>query len=72
MRLAGVVPAVVLFWLVIGVLAVWQHGAGREITLSSPDCSGMVTAALTVGAGPLNYLGVHPRVTGCRMPDYAP
>ncbi len=58
--------AVVLIWLVIGVLAAAQ----RDYFSSSDDadCSKVGDTVLTVVAGPLNYVGVNPKVE-CTTPE---
>ena len=55
----------VVIWLVIGAVAVSQRGYFG----SSPEnCAGVATIAVTVVAGPMNYLGVNPKIT-CRLPQ---
>ena len=63
MRIGSVV---VLIWLVIGVLAAAQ----RDYFSSSEDanCSKVGDAVLTIVAGPLNYVGVNPKVE-CETPE---
>jgi hypothetical protein len=51
--------AVVVVWLLIGVLAVFQRG----YLSGSNSCAHVGTVALTVVAGPLNYVGVNPKVS---------
>jgi hypothetical protein len=53
------VAAVVLVWLLIGVVAVFQRG---YLGSSSNSCAHVGTVAVTVVAGPLNYAGVNPKV----------
>lgn len=62
-----IVTALVVLWLLIGVLASWQRGyfAGR----SDPDCERVSTIAVSVIAGPLNYVGVNPKVEECDLPE---
>lgn len=57
---------VVVVWLLIGLLAAGQRNylTGRDQT-----CATLGTIAVTVLAGPLNYLGVNPKVTDCRLPQ---
>ena len=62
MRLIAVI---VLLWLLVGVLAAFQRG---YITNSSQSCAHFSTVAVTVVAGPLNYVGVNPKV-GCTVPQ---
>lgn len=59
--------AIVVIWLIIGVLATWQRGyfTGDE----DPDCARATTIAITVVAGPLNYVGVNPKVEECDLPE---
>lgn len=47
-----------LVWLLIGVAAAYQ----RDYLSGEVDCAKAGTVALTVVAGPLNYLGVNPKV----------
>ncbi len=57
---------VVVVWLVIGALAAAQRGYfsdDRDVS-----CKTFGDTALTVVAGPLNYVGVNPKVE-CRTPQ---
>lgn len=63
------VTIVVLVWLIIGVIAAWQRGYFTQTTQS---CTSSATTAVTVIAGPLNYLGVNPAVTDCTVPQPSP
>lgn len=47
-----------VLWLVIGVAAAFQRGYLN----GDVDCAKGSTIALTVVAGPLNYVGVNPKV----------
>jgi len=60
-----IVVAVVVVWLLIGVVAVFQRGYFGS---SSQSCAHLGTVAVTVVAGPLNYLGVNPKVN-CVVPQ---
>jgi hypothetical protein len=56
----GLVGFIVLVWLLIGVLAAYQRGYfGDDRDVS---CKDFGDTALTIVAGPLNYLGVNPKV----------
>lgn len=56
MRIGSLLAAV---WLVVGVLATAQrHYFDRTDT----NCAHLGTVALTVVAGPLNYVGANPKV----------
>ena len=61
-RLVGLL---VVIWLAIGVVAVGQRGYFGS---SPQNCAGAATVAVTVVAGPMNYLGVNPKVK-CRFPQ---
>jgi hypothetical protein len=67
MRNARIGVILVVVWLFIGFLAVWQRGyfGGRE----SPDCERASTIVVTGVAGPLNYAGVNPKVDKCDLPQ---
>jgi hypothetical protein len=63
MRIGSVV---VLIWLIIGVVAAAQ----RDYFTSSgdADCAKVSDTVLTIIAGPLNYMGVNPKVD-CKTPE---
>ncbi|MCD4534586.1 hypothetical protein LRP67_10880 [Nocardioides sp. cx-169] len=57
---------IVILWLVIGAAAAFQRGYfGDDRDVS---CKTFGDTALTVVAGPLNYLGVNPKVD-CKTPQ---
>jgi hypothetical protein len=62
---SGIVAALVLIWLVIGVIAAGQRGYYKG---SDQTCAKASTIAVTIVAGPLNYLGVNPKVS-CNLPQ---
>ncbi len=49
-----------LVWLLIGAIAGGQRGYYRG---HSANCAKVATVAATVLAGPLNYAGMHPRIS---------
>ena len=62
----SLIGLVVLAWLVIGVVAAGQRGYfgdDRDV-----DCKELSDTALTIVAGPLNYMGVNPKVK-CEVPE---
>ena len=63
MRIGSVL---IVLWLLIGVLAAYQRDyfSGKEA-----NCARAGTIAVTIVAGPLNYLGVDPRVEKCKVPQ---
>lgn len=66
MRGGGLVGVLVLVWLLVGVLAAWQRDYFQSADTS---CATAGTIAATVVAGPLNYGGLNPKVTDCRLPE---
>ncbi len=61
MRIVGVI---VVVWLVIGVIAAVQRD---YFSGSDTNCSEVGDISLTIVAGPLNYVGVNPKVD-CEAP----
>lgn len=66
MRGRGVIGAIVLVWLLIGVFAAFQRDYFKG---GSTSCATAGNIALTVVAGPLNYAGVNPQVKDCHVPQ---
>ncbi len=64
-RMRRLLGLLVVIWLAIGAVAVGQRGYFGS---SPQNCAGAATVAVTVVAGPLNYLGVNPKIT-CRLPQ---
>jgi hypothetical protein len=56
----GLISLLVVIWLVIGVVAAFQRGYfGDDRDVS---CKSFGDTALTIVAGPLNYIGVNPKI----------
>lgn len=64
-----IISLLVLVWLIIGAVAAGQRGYYSD---SPTNCAGVGTIALTVVAGPLNYVGLNPKVTDCELPQPSP
>jgi hypothetical protein len=64
--IAGVIA---LIWLIIGALAAAQRGYFDGDDADS--CAEAGTIAVTMIAGPLNYVGVNPTVD-CEVPEPSP
>ncbi|WNG83277.1 hypothetical protein C6A86_006320 [Mycobacterium sp. ITM-2016-00316] len=62
----GLIGTLVLIWLLIGVFAAFQRD---YFDSGAANCATAGTIALTVVAGPLNYGGVNPKVTDCKLPE---
>ena len=63
MRFVGLL---VVVWLIVGAVAAYQRG---YFTNAAQNCASAGTIALTVIAGPLNYVGVNPKVTTAKCPS---
>lgn len=63
MRIASVLLVV---WLAIGAIAAGQR---NYFSGSSASCAKAGTIAVTILAGPLNYVGVNPKIRACRVPQ---
>ncbi|MBV8431338.1 MAG: hypothetical protein JO244_09265 [Solirubrobacterales bacterium] len=57
MRIGGLI---LVIWLIIGAIAAGQRG---YYSTSSASCAGTGTTLATIAAGPLNYVGVNPKVS---------
>jgi len=67
-RAGSVGGVIILIWLIIGALAAGQRGYFGG---SNTNCAKAGTIAVTVIAGPLNYLGVNPKIK-CEVPKPSP
>lgn len=55
----------VVVWLVIGALAAVQRD---YFSGSDANCAKVSTIAVTIVAGPLNYVGLNPKIRDCETP----
>jgi hypothetical protein len=56
---------IIVIWLIIGAVAAGQRGYfGR----SNDNCAEVGTVLVTIVAGPLNYIGVNPKIN-CEAPQ---
>jgi hypothetical protein len=62
----NLIGIIVIVWLVIGVIAVFQRGYVTHT--QSASCRSGADVAVTIVAGPLNYAGVNPKVN-CHVPQ---
>ncbi len=65
-RFSGVIGVIVVIWLVIGAFAALQRGYFGDA--KNVDCKKVGDTVLTIVAGPLNYVGVNPKVE-CKVPQ---
>jgi hypothetical protein len=56
---------VLLMWLIIGAIAAGQRG---YYNWTPGNCTQAGTIVATIAAGPLNYIGVNPKVS-CHAPS---
>lgn len=63
MRLGSVL---VVLWLLIGLLAAYQR---HYLQQNNDSCAKAGTVVLTIVAGPLNYVGLNPKVHNCTVPQ---
>jgi hypothetical protein len=57
-------PIIIVIWLIIGAIAAGQRG---YYSGSVGSCTKAGTIVVTILAGPLNYIGVNPKVD-CAIP----
>ena len=63
----GILSLVVVVWLVIGAVAAFQRGYfGDDRDVS---CKTAGDTVLTIVAGPLNYMGVNPKIKCGNVPE---
>jgi hypothetical protein len=60
------VGTILVIWLIIGALAAFQRG---YFSSANTNCAGVSTSVVTILAGPLNYIGVNPKVECPKVPQ---
>jgi hypothetical protein len=63
---ARIVPVLLVLWLIIGALAAGQR---HYFSGGVENCAKTGTILLTIIAGPLNYVGLNPKVESCEVPQ---
>jgi len=63
---APILGLVLALWLIIGAIAAGQR---NYYSGSADNCAKTGTIAVTILAGPLNYVGLNPKVSSCRAPQ---
>ena len=66
MRAGSIGGLIVLLWLILGGVAAYQRGYFNDDTDAS--CAKAGTVIVTVVAGPLNWLGINPKIK-CDIPE---
>lgn len=64
MRVGSIGGVIVLIWLIIGAVAAGQRGYFKG---EADSCAKSGTIIVTVLAGPLNWMGVNPKIS-CAVP----
>jgi hypothetical protein len=64
-RGSGIGALLLLIWLAIGAVAAAQRGYFES---GNTSCASAATIAVTIVAGPLNYVGVNPQID-CELPE---
>ncbi|MEC3957503.1 hypothetical protein VMT65_31030 [Nocardia sp. CDC153] len=60
----GGLTLLILIWLIVGAVAAGQ----RHYFDNAPtNCASTGTVAVTILAGPLNYMGVNPKIHDCNV-----
>ena len=67
MRTGSIGGVIILIWLIIGAIAAGQRGYYSNSN-GDTSCAHAGTVLITIVAGPLNYLGVNPKVH-CEVPQ---
>jgi hypothetical protein len=62
----NLIGILVVVWLVIGVFAAWQRGYFSSD--QNVSCKTFGDTAVTIVAGPLNYMGLNPKIH-CKVPQ---
>ena len=65
-RTTSIGTILLVVWLVIGVIAAAQRG---YFSSGDASCASVSTIIVTISAGPLNYLGVNPKVDCPELPQ---
>jgi len=65
MRAGSIGGVIVIIWLVLGAIAASERGYFKDS--GDASCAKAGTVVVTVVAGPLNWLGVNPKIT-CDVP----
>jgi membrane protein YdbS with pleckstrin-like domain len=67
-RAGSIGGVIIVLWLLIGAIAAGQRG---YFSSANDNCAKASTTAVTIIAGPLNYVGVNPKIT-CKAPQPSP
>ena len=65
-KISSLIAALVIVWLIVGALAAGQR---HYYSSASTNCARNGTIAVTIIAGPLNYVGLNPKIKDCHAPQ---
>jgi len=65
MRSTSIGGVIVLIWLILGGIAAYERGYFNSS--GDTSCAKAGTVVVTIVAGPLNWLGINPKIT-CAIP----
>jgi hypothetical protein len=66
MRTGSIGAVLLIIWLLLGGIAAYERGYFNDS--GDTSCAEAGTVLVTVVAGPLNWLGVNPKIT-CNVPE---
>ena len=66
MRFGSIGGVIILIWLILGGVAAYERGYFRDN--GDASCAEAGTVIVTVVAGPLNWMGVNPKIK-CDIPE---
>ena len=66
MRVGSIGALILIIWLVLGGVAAYERGYFKNT--GDTSCAEAGTVVVTVIAGPLNWLGVNPKIK-CDVPE---
>jgi hypothetical protein len=61
----GITSLLLVIWFIIGAIA---GGQRHDYSSSAAHCATAATIVVTILAGPLNYVGVDPKISSCQLP----
>jgi hypothetical protein len=62
MRTGSIGAVILIIWLFLGAVAAYQRGYFKDS--GDTSCAEAGTVVVTVVAGPLNWMGINPKVKG--------
>jgi hypothetical protein len=65
MRTGSIGAAILIIWLILGSVAAYERGYFKDT--GDTSCAKAGTVMVTIVAGPLNWLGVNPKIK-CDIP----